>query len=183
MVHLGTKYIETERLILRKFTPDDVNAVYNNWASDERVTKYLTWPRHHDITMSEAIINQWVSSYENNDFYQWALVLKGTTEPIGTISVVNVDSSSNTVEIGYCIGFKWWNKGYTSEAFKAIIPYLFNDVMVDRIESKHNTQNPRSGKVMLKCGLKFEGIQEKQMLCNQGLADVSTYGILKQDFV
>lgn len=55
MNHLGTKTMETDRLILRPFTLEDAPAMYRNWASDPEVTKYLTWPTH-----SELGITQWV---------------------------------------------------------------------------------------------------------------------------
>ncbi|MBR2067612.1 MAG: GNAT family N-acetyltransferase, partial [Solobacterium sp.] len=49
MKHLGTKTIETSRLILRKLNDDDAEAMFRNWASDNEVTKYLTWPTHNNI--------------------------------------------------------------------------------------------------------------------------------------
>ena len=180
MKHLGTKLLETDRLILRRFTPHDISAVYNNWASDKRVTKYLTWPTHSDIKMSEDIVNEWVSSYLDDSFYQWAIVVKGQKEPVGTISVVN--STSDTVEIGYCLGFKWWNKGYTSEAFGKIIPYLFNEVEVSYIESKHNVLNPRPGKVMQKCSLEYIRTDKEACDTNSGLSDLAVYRISSLNF-
>ena len=61
------------------------------------------------------------------------------------------------VHIGYCISKKWWNKGITSEALKALIKYFFEEVGVNRVESRHDPSNPNSGKVMMKCGMKYEG--------------------------
>lgn len=74
MNHKGTKTIETERLILRRFTKDDVCYVYRNWTSDEAVTRYLRWPTHKDISVTERVINEWIASYENPAYYQWAIV-------------------------------------------------------------------------------------------------------------
>ena len=47
--HVGTCELETKRLILRKFKRDDAVMVFNNWASDEEVTRYVAWPIHHHI--------------------------------------------------------------------------------------------------------------------------------------
>jgi len=66
------------------------------------------------------------------------------------------------VHIGYCIVRQWWNQGITSEAFNLIISYLFNEVQVNRIESKHDPKNPGSGTVMLKCGLKRGGLEQSR---------------------
>lgn len=55
MKHIGTKNIETERLILRRFTLDDADAMYRNWASDDEVTKYLIWPAHSSVYITKMI--------------------------------------------------------------------------------------------------------------------------------
>ncbi len=67
------------------------------------------------------------------DIYQWAIVLKELGEPIGYISVVSKNERLNIVHIGYCIGRNWWHRGFTSEAFKAIIPFFFEEIGVNRI--------------------------------------------------
>ena len=59
MNHQGTKTIETERLILRRFTMEDAPAMYRNWASDPEVTKYLTWPAHSSVEVSQQVLRDW----------------------------------------------------------------------------------------------------------------------------
>ena len=76
MKHCGTQRIETERLILRQFSEDDADAMYRNWASDSEVVKYLTWPAHADVDVSREVLKDWVSSYIQKDYYQWAIVFK-----------------------------------------------------------------------------------------------------------
>lgn len=66
------------------------------------------------------------------------MVLKDINEVIGAISVVDKDCNISSVTIGYCIGSCFWHKGYTSEAFKAIINYFFNDLSINRIEARHH---------------------------------------------
>ena len=75
MNHCGTKRIETERLILRRFVIDDAFAMYNNWASDPDVTEFLTWPPHGSVDVTKNLLNTWLSSYDKENFYQWAIVL------------------------------------------------------------------------------------------------------------
>lgn len=182
MNHKGTKTIETERLMLRKFTKDDVRYVYRNWTSDDAVTKYLRWPTHRDISVTERVLNEWIASYENPAFYQWAIELKSIGEPIGTISVVDMNEKLGIVHIGYCIGSKWWHQGITSEAFSAVIPFLFEEVGVNRIESQHDPNNPHSGNVMKKCGLKYEGTLRQADYNNQGIVDACMYSLLRDEY-
>lgn len=182
MKHKGTIQLSSERLILRKFTAEDIDAMYRNWASDPDVTKYLRWPAHKDRTITEIVVKRWISEYEDSAFYQWAIVPKDLQEPIGTISVVDRNERTNTVHIGYCIGKKWWHKGYTSEALKTIMPFLFLEVKANRLESQHDPNNPNSGAVMKKCGLKFEGTLRSADWSNQGIVDASMYSILAKEF-
>ncbi len=182
MKHAGTIQMETKRLILRRFTVEDAPAAFRNWTSEDQVTKFLTWPTHTDISVTEAIFKDWVEHYQDKAYYQWAIVPKDLGEPIGSISVVEMDEKTEKVHIGYCIGSTWWKNGYTSEAFAAIIPFLFETVEAKRIEARHDPNNPNSGKVMQKCGLKYEGTLRKADWNNQGIVDASMYGLLAEEY-
>lgn len=182
MKHLGTKTIETDRLTLRKFTLDDAEDLFNNWANDVEVAKFLTWPTHSNIEISKSLITMWVDKYNDDKYYQWCIELKENKQAIGSISVVNMNEKVASVEIGYCIGQKYWNKGITSEALAALIKFLFEEVKVNRIEARHDPNNPNSGKVMLKCGLQYEGTRRKADKNNMGIVDVALYGILADDY-
>ena len=103
MHHLGTFNLETDRLILRKFKIEDATDMYNNWASDNEVTKYLSWKTHLNIEETKEIIKSWIENYYKSDFYQWAIILKENNQAIGSISVVKNDDSIEMVHIGYCI--------------------------------------------------------------------------------
>ena len=182
MEHKGTVRLETSRLILRQFTAGDAEAAFRNWTNDGRVTEFLRWPVHENVSVTEKVIDDWVKSYGDLSFYLWAVVLKETSEPIGSISVVDMNEKTKMVHIGYCIGYNWWHKGYTSEAFRGIIPFLFREVKAQRIESQHDPDNPNSGKVMKSCGLKYEGTLRKADFSNKGIVDACMYGLLAQDF-
>ena len=176
------KRLETERLLLRPFTIDDAGLMFNNWANDDEVTKYLTWPSHKSINDTINILGEWIQNHEKNDFYNWAIVLKEINEPVGSISVVKQDDDIGMVRIGYCIGRKWWNRGITSEALGALIEFFFVEAGINRIEAMHDSNNPISGKVMAKCGMKYEGLMRQAGRNNQGICDDVIYGILADDW-
>ncbi len=182
MEHKGTIRLETEHLLLRKFQKADIVFAYKNWTSDSTVTEFLRWPTHSNISVTERVVDSWIDEYKKTDYYQWAIILKEINEPIGTISVVDMNEKTDTVHIGYCIGSKWWNKGYTSEAFSAIIPFLFDEVKAKRIESQHDPNNPNSGNVMRKCGLQYEGTLRKADWSNKGIVDAMVYSLLAEDY-
>jgi ribosomal-protein-alanine N-acetyltransferase len=179
LTHKGTQIIRTERLILRRFRSDDSQAMFENWASDDNVSKYLTWPTHTDPAITQWVVNDWVSSYEKADFYQWAIEFEGNI--IGSISVVDYREDIARATIGYCIGRKWWHKGIMSESLKAVMDYLFDEIGFNCIEACHDPNNPNSGKVMAKCGMKYEGTHRQSGRNNQGICDETFYSLLKSE--
>jgi len=156
MNNYGTKKLETNRLILRKFMIEDVEQVYLNWASDENVTKYFGFEPDISIDETKKKIEYWIKEYEKDNTYIWAIQEKKSNELIGNITAEVAYKILETCEIGYSIGSKWWNSGYTTEALIEVIRYLLNEEDMYLIESKHNSENVASGKVLLKAGMKKE---------------------------
>ena len=179
MNHLGTKTIETDRLILRRFQMEDAEKMYQNWESDPEVTKFLTWPTHESVEVTKKVLESWISDYEKPDDYQWCMALKESDEPIGSISVVAQNEKAESAEIGYCIGKAYWHKGYASEALKAVMGYLLTEVGFNRIESRHDPKNPHSGDVMKKCGMRYEGTRLQADWNNTGICDEALYGYVR----
>ena len=182
MKHLGTVTIETERLVLRRFTPDDAEAGFRNWMSDSRVTEFLRWPTHQSVDVSQRVLAQWIADYAKPDVYQWAIELRELGEPIGSISAVGMDERTEMIHIGYCIGSRWWRQGYTSEALAAVIRFFIREVGVKRIEALHDPQNPNSGRVMRKCGMTYEGTLRKADWNNRGIVDACMYSLLAEEY-
>jgi len=174
--------IESERLVLRRFTLEDAEAMYRNWARDPEVTKFLTWPAHANVDITRAVLEDWVSSYQREDYYQWAIILKENgDEPIGGISVVEQRDDISMVHVGYCLGRAWWRQGIMSEALKSVMDFFFDRVGANRIESRHDPNNPHSGMVMKKCGMRYEGTMRSSDRNNQGVCDTCWYALLRSD--
>ncbi len=182
MKNCGTQRIETDRLILRRYVIEDADAMYKNWASDSEVTKFLTWQPHSSVDVSRSIIEDWLKEYSDEKYYHWAIVLKDNgNEPIGGISAVQMNEDISMVHIGYCLGRAWWRRGIMSEALKAVMDFMFDTVEVNRVESRHDPMNPNSGKVMQKCGMKYEGTLRSADRNNQGICDACYYALLKSE--
>lgn len=179
--HKGTKQLQTPRLLLRRAIMEDVQPMFDNWASDPEVTTYLTWPPHSSPAVTEQVISSWIDGYEKPDHYQWMIVLKELDAPIGSISVTDLNDEIQKAEIGYCIGRSWWGKGIMSEALQAVMDYLFDEVGMNRLEARHDPRNPASGAVMKKCGMKYEGTARQSDRNNQGICDTCWYALLKQE--
>lgn len=183
MNHIGTKLIETNRLILRKFEITDSQNMFKNWGSDPKVTKYLSWQTHKGIKDSEDIINLWISDYKDSSVYNWVIELKEINEVIGSISIVKLDNVNKYCEIGYCIGSKYWNRGITTEAFQNVINFLFKEVGINRICAKHNIDNTASGEVMKKCKMSYEGTLREVQFRNDKFSSLAVYSILISEWM
>ncbi len=116
--------LETERLILRPFREEDAEDMFYGWASDDEVTKYLTWNTHKSIDETKYILNLWVSEYEQPERLNFAVELKDGNKLIGGIDVVGYDEGIPV--IGYNLAKKYWNKGYMTEACRCVLNYLFS---------------------------------------------------------
>lgn len=157
----GTQTINTDRLILRRFEMSDAQGMYDNWASDAQVTKYVSWPLHKSIEVTEKLIKLWIEEYSENSF-NWVVELKETGELIGNISVISISATHNNCEIGYCYGSKYWGNGYATEALKAVLDYMLNECEMHIVEAKHYSTNPASGRVMEKAGMQKEAVLKER---------------------
>ena len=122
MRHTGTPELETDRLLLRRLLPQDAPQMYENWANDPAVTRFLRWEPHKSPAETRELLSAWAELYPNPDYYQWAMVEKATGQVFGSISVYNallgepqqkakwpgLELSGGIWEPGYCIGQKWW---------------------------------------------------------------------------
>ena len=181
--HNGTKTLETGRLVLRQFRVDDYMDMFKNWASEDAVTKYLTWPTHTNPDDTKMVLTDWSGKYCAKDFYNWAIELKSERSVIGNISVVLYREETMSANLGWCIGTRWWGKEIMPEAGRAVLKYLFEDVGFNRIAADHDKDNPKSGRVMQKIGMSYEGTLRRAGFNNQGIIDEVWYSILKDEWL
>lgn len=182
MKHVGTIPLETERLLLRPFTLEDAPLCFQNWMSRPVVTEYLSWPPHKDLEETKKTLSSWIASYEKKDVYLWAIVLKTTGEPVGSISVVAMDEAIDEVHIGYALSDDFWGQGIMPEALRRVISFFFEEVGAKRVESLHAVGNEKSGRVMEKAGMVKEVLLRGGDLSNKGRRDAVVYAILPPSF-
>lgn len=146
------KEIETERLYLRKLKREDAQTMFDNWANDPEVTKYMTWNPHKSVDETYAIVDKWLAEYANHDCYRWGIERKSDKVLMGMIDVVEYRDGSP--EIGYCSGKKFWGNGYMTEALKAVVEQLFSDgyetLLIEALKA-----NIGSNRVIQKAGFEF----------------------------
>jgi len=172
ITHKGTQTIKTERLILRKILPDDAEMVYK-WMSDPEVLKYEDWEPHNDAGYTRGYISYITGDYKSEQTYLWGIQLG--EELIGHILGGGV--------LAYYLKKDCWSKGYTTEAVKAVINYMFTEVGIDRIEAKHSINNIASGKVLKKSGMMYKGHVKEFYYCNSEWQDCDFYALTKEQYL
>ena len=176
--HIGTQPIQTERLLLRRFTVDDVHDAYEKWTSQK--DSEFWEPPHKKIEETEKVIREYVQNYDNADWYMWAVVYQD--ELIGLVCGNEINERLKSICIGYCIANAYRNKGFATEASQALIK-LFFDIGFNRVFSMHNPRNPASGRVMQKCGMVFEGLIRGGDIFAGEICDSLQYAIVRSDVI
>ena len=109
--------------------------------------------------------------------------IKKNKEVISTIDVSTKFLQYGTCEIGYCYGDEFWNKGYATESLKAVIKYLFEEADAELICAEYMSNNPASGKVMEKSGMKYEGILRSRVVDKDNKRnDLISYSITREEY-
>ncbi len=146
--------ITTKRLLLRPFCENDAEAMYKNWTYDERVARYCRWYPHEGIEVTKKLLDMYIQKTAEGFDYIWGIVLRENNELVGCIDVVNLSEDKEIATIGYLLSYEHWNKGYVTEALSTVIKKLFDDG-IKTVKAMHHIENPASGKVMEKCGMKY----------------------------
>ncbi len=145
--------IKTERLLLRRVTADDTKAVFDTFARDPEVTKYLTWEPHEDISVTEEIMQYWLKEYKKDNCYRYVLERLSDNAFMGMIDVVGFHHGNEPI-IGYCMGKIYWNNGYMTEAFHSVLDRLFSDGY-DTVLIEAAADNIGSNRVIQKNGFRL----------------------------
>ena len=173
--------LETERLILRKMTLDDAEAVFA-YASDPEVTRYVIWDTHRAIEDSKRFLHTVVERYENAEAADWGIVYKGNGRFIGGCGIVQWNSDHARAEMGYVLSREHWGRGLIPEAVRAMITFGFERMSLNRIEARCMTENVASARVMEKARMIYEGTFQQREYIKGAYRDIKLYAILKSEY-
>lgn len=143
-------HIETDRLILRQFTEEDVGALFS-LLNDKEVNRFLPMFPLRDIEEAEAYLrNRYIANSPKQRGFDYALCLKEDNVPVGYVHVSGDDSH----DLGYGLRKELWRKGLCSEACRAVIDRA-RQAGIPYITATHDVNNPHSGQVMQAIGMKY----------------------------
>lgn len=177
--HLGTKTLETNRLVLRKHEFKDADDMFHNWVTDPEVSRFWGWQPHESIDQTKSLLAEWIKEYEKIDTYHWIIELKEISQAIGYIYLNEFDNIEGSASVHYALSRKFWNQGIMTEACKEVLNFAFSALRVKKINSRHHIDNPASGAVMRRCGMQYIKTEYRPVPdCEQISGDYSYYEII-----
>ena len=182
LTHIGTTAIETERLLLRRFEYSDDDTMLKYWIADERIQSMYSEPVYTTKEAVKELLDEYISSYEKEDYYRWAIILKETGECIGQIAYFLVDSKNHFAEIEYCIGSAFQCRNYATEATKAVIRFGFEKMNLHKVQICTKEINVPSKRVIEKCGFTYEGILRDYFYMNGTYTGRLYFSMLQNEF-
>lgn len=193
------RQLETERLLLRPYRAADARRI-QRLAGDKQVAKTVSAvPYPYEDGMAEAWIDVALEGLAQGRNLHLAIVVKPEYVPeaataddaaemgadglfIGSMGF-EFNRLANAAELGYWIGYPYWNRGYATEAARAMVAYGFETLGLNRIQACHMDHNPASGRVMQKIGMKYEGTLRQATFRFGQYHDLLMYSILRSEYV
>lgn len=173
------RMIETERLFLRRFTLEDLED-FHEYAKDPLVGPPAGWKPHESKEESLEILKSFVSS---EDIF--AMALKSSGKVIGSLGCHEDRKREykGGVMIGYVLSSPYWGNGLMSEAVEGLLDYIFLTLGMDLVSAYHYPFNEKSGKVLKKAGLVYEGTIRKCSVLPAGeVVDDVCYSMTREEF-
>lgn len=160
--------LETERLVLRKPRMDDAPAIFDRWAQDKEVTRYLTWRPHERLEQTQEFVRSCLEAWDRQTRFPYMITLKQNGEVIG---MIDPRIEGPRIGIGYAAVRAYWGKGYIPEATGAIIEWAFRQPSIYRVYATTDVENLASRRVLEKVGMQCEGILRRYII-HPNISDV-----------
>ena len=169
--------LETERLLLRPFTPADADAVHEIVSDREIAYNTAHIPHPYPEGMAAEWVDRVTARWATGESAVFAATLRGDGRLIAAVGL-EIEPPHNRAELGYWVARPFWNSGYCTEAARAVVQFAFDDVSLHRVSAHHYSRNPASGKVMQKIGMRHEGRLRQHVLKWGVFEDIDMYGII-----
>lgn len=173
---------ETTRLYLRFFELSDAANVQQLAGSEEVARTTLAIPHPYPDGAAENWIEAVRQLSESGDSYAFAMITKDDGTLIGNMSM-GVSRKHKRAELAYWVGVPYWGQGYATEAARRIVQFGFEELGLNRIYAAAMTNNPASSKVMVKLGMKPEGVYQQHVLKWGSYEDLDLYGIVRSEYL
>ncbi|MDZ4698307.1 MAG: GNAT family N-acetyltransferase [Rhodothermales bacterium] len=172
--------LKTERLTLRSFRANDASRL-QRLAGNEAVARTTFLPYPYNEGQAESWIRHQEEDYLAGRLTNFAIELRASQELIGSIGLM-LEPAYRHAQLGYWLGEPYWGRGYGTEAAEAVVAHGFQHLDLHRIFAAHFSNNPASGRILIKVGMRHEGRQREHYLRFNVFEDAEIYGILRREF-
>jgi len=148
---MKTPILGAPRLTLRVALASDAQHIFDTWATNPNVTKYMRWRPHKDINETHDFVKMCIQNETNPKNFDWLFVLKETNLPIGSGGIY-WNEKHNMFELGYCLAEQYWGQGFAYEASVAIMNFAKHELNATEFFACHAKDNINSGKILEKLG-------------------------------
>lgn len=177
----GQPTIETKRLVLRPFSPEDAHVVQELAGHKDIASTTLNIPHPYEDGMAEEWIATHEERYRKGEAVIFAIRLREGDRLMGSVGL-EISAKHGRAELGYWVAKPCWGMGYATEAAAAVVDYGFDALGLNRIFARHLTRNPASGRVIQKIGMTHEGSLREHVKKWDVFEDMEFYGILRDEF-
>jgi RimJ/RimL family protein N-acetyltransferase len=171
--------IETDRLILRRITPEDEADIFTIFSNPE-VTRFYDLDTFTDSAQARELIERHRIQFEKDAGIRWGITRKGSSRLIGT-GGVGWQWWNFSAILGYELAQEFWNQGIMTEAIRAMTGYAFSTMGMNRIQATTELENAASMRVLQKVGFQEEGILRGWGFWKGGFRDVRCFSLLRKD--
>lgn len=173
--------LEGRRVTLRLPRMSDAQDVFT-YARDPEVARYVLWDAHQALGDSREAIRGMMRRNRGGLPGMFVIELKAEGRVVGTIGFQAVDMENRRAEVGYSLARRLWGHGLAAEALKLLCGYAFDTLGMERLEGRHDSRNPASGRVLEKAGFTREGVEKRSVILKGERADMVWYALLKPDY-
>jgi len=153
--------IATKRLILRRPRLSDADDIFDSYAADPEVTRYVTWSPYKDRSEVAPFLRSRLARWDSGEEFSWVITRPPDDCVIGMIACRVREYAA---DIGYVMSRNYWNRGYTTEAANAVIGWASNLGFVYRVWAVCDVENIASSRVLEKIGMQREGILRRYIV-------------------
>jgi RimJ/RimL family protein N-acetyltransferase len=157
----GAEAVRTDRLLLREPHIDDADAIFEEYATDPEVTRYLTWVPHRARATVAEFLEGVIARRRTGEEYSWVLTRPGPDRAIGMIGARVLGPS---IDIGYVLGRRHWRQGLMSEAIAAITAMVLSQPDIYRVGAVCDAENVGSARALEKAGFEREGLLRRWLV-------------------
>ena len=172
--------LESNTIKMRRLEHGDIASIIE-YASAIEVARNTFVPHPYPPEAAIDFVTTTREAWGNDDSYTFGLVEKESGDFVGAMGL-HPEPRHHLAEIGYWIGKPHWGKGYATQALGLIIRFAFEEVGLNRVQARHFTSNPASGRVMQKANMQYEGTSRQAMVHRDVYKDTVLYAMLREDY-